>query len=217
MKKNYLTRSEVLQLPLSSELKNILVGLTLGDLHIFKHPKGVNTNLYFEQGLVHEAYLMHLYNLFELYCLSVPKISHRLPDKRTGKVYSRIRFQTRSLPCFTEFYNLFYYEGKKIIPRNLGDLLTPLGLAYFAMDDGTLNTNGGFYFCTANYTVEDNKYLSSILNTKFDLNTTLHKYAGKDQYRIYVPQSKLNELIALIGPHIHPSMQHKTNSGVSSK
>jgi hypothetical protein len=103
MKKNNLTRSELLQLPLSSELKNILVGLILGDLHIFKHPKGINVNLYFEQGLVHKDYLLHLYSLFEVYCMSVPKINSRF-DKRTEKEYSRIRFQTRSLPCFTEFY-----------------------------------------------------------------------------------------------------------------
>lgn len=113
--------------------------------------------------------------------------------------------------------NLFYYEGKKIIPSNLGDLLTPLGLAYLAMVAGTSKKCGGFYFCTTNYTVEDNKYLSSILNTKFDLNTTLHKHGGKDQYRIYVPKSKMNELIALIGPHIHPTMKYKIDSGVSSK
>ena len=109
MKKNYLTRSELLQLPLSSDLKNILVGLILGDLHIFKHPKGVNVNLYFEQGVVHKDYLLHLFDLFEIYCLSVPKINSRF-DKRTGKEYSRIRFQTRSLPCFLEFYNLFYFN-----------------------------------------------------------------------------------------------------------
>jgi hypothetical protein len=215
MKQNYLTRSELLQLPLSSELRNILVGLILGDLHIFKHPKGVNVNLYFEQGVVHEDYLLHLYDLFEIYCSSVPKTNSRF-DKRTGKEYSRIRFQTRSLPCFGEFYNLFYYEGKKIIPRSLGDLLTPSGLAYFAMDDGTLTKDGSFYFCTDNFLVEDTKYFSSLLNTKFNLNTTLHRHGREGQYRISVPKSKFNELVALIGPHIHSSMQYKINSRASS-
>jgi hypothetical protein len=105
---------------------------------------------------------------------------------------------------------------KSVGPRNLGDLLSPLGLAYFAMDDGTLNKDGSFYFCTNNFLVEDNKYLSSLLNTKFNLNTTLHKTGREGQYRIYVPKSKFNELIALIGPHIHSSMQHKINSGASS-
>jgi hypothetical protein len=87
------------------------------------------------------------------------------------------------------------------------------GLAYFAQDDGYLNKDRGFfYFCTDNFTFEDVKYLSSLLNTKFDLNTTLHKRGKEEQYRIYVPKSKVNDLIKLIGPHIHSSMQHKINS-----
>jgi hypothetical protein len=76
-----------------------------------------------------------------------------------------VTFNTYSLPCFNELYNLFYFEGKKIIPSNLADLLTPMGLAYLAMDDGTLIKGGGFYFCTNNFLFEDNKYFSSILNS----------------------------------------------------
>jgi hypothetical protein len=105
---------------------------------------------------------------------------------------------------------------KKIIPRSLGDLLTPSGLAYFAMDDGTLTKDGSFYFCTDNFLVEDTKYFSSLLNTKFNLNTTLHRHGREGQYRISVPKSKFNELVALIGPHIHSSMQYKINSRASS-
>jgi len=59
-----------------------------------------------------------------------PKIDNRLPDKRTGNVYTRVRFNTYSLPCFQELYNLFYPSGKKIVPLNIGELLTPMGLAY---------------------------------------------------------------------------------------
>ncbi len=217
IKPKRLTKEEKEACLLPEVLKQILVGLILGDLHVYKQKLGINTSLVFEQGLVHKDYIYHLYELFEIYCRSSPKISNRLPDKRTGNIYTRIQFNTYSLPCFNEFYNLFYCEGKKIIPGNLSDLLTPLGLAYFAMDDGTLNKGGGFYFFTCNFSVEDNKYLSSLLNTKFNLNTTLHKHSRKGQYRIYVPQSKLNELIALIGPHMHPSMQYKINPGVSSK
>jgi hypothetical protein len=33
-------------------------------------------------------------------------------------------------PIFNEFYDLFYKDGKKIIPKNIGELLTPISLAY---------------------------------------------------------------------------------------
>ena len=74
-------------------------------------------------------YLMHLYGLFKNYCLSAPKIFALLPDKRTGKVYSYVVFRTLSLSCFNDLYKLFYPKGNKIIPLNIGSLLTPLGLA----------------------------------------------------------------------------------------
>jgi hypothetical protein len=65
----------------------------------------------FEQGLVHKDYLLHLFEIFKDYCSKAPKISNRKPDFRTKKVYTRITFITRCLPCFLEFYNLFYKEA----------------------------------------------------------------------------------------------------------
>ncbi|KAG0122975.1 homing endonuclease, partial [Tuber indicum] len=118
------------QFSLPQNLKEILIGLFLGDLHALKRSVNGNTYLNFEQGLIHKDYIYHLYDLFKSYCGSEPKISNRLPDKRTGKIYTRIVFLTYSLPCFNEIYLSFYLKGKKIIPLNIGELLTPTGLAY---------------------------------------------------------------------------------------
>jgi hypothetical protein len=97
-----LTQAEKDKFTLSKELKDILVGLMMGDLYALKRGKTVkgNTALRFEQGIGHEKYLLHLFELFQNYCPSSPKITNRLPDKRTGKIYSRISFNTYSLPCF---------------------------------------------------------------------------------------------------------------------
>jgi len=54
--------------------------------------------------------------------------------------------------------------------------------------------------------------LSSLLDTKFHLNTSIHK-AGKDnQFLIYVPKHKLNDFIAIVRRHIHPTMFYKINA-----
>ena len=93
----------------------------------------------FKQGVVHKEYLEHLYELFKDYCLSEPKISKD----------NSIRFHTRSLQCFNEFYDLFYFEGKKAVPLNIGELLTSVGLAYWIQDDGTYSQkNGTVTLCT---------------------------------------------------------------------
>jgi hypothetical protein len=124
-----LTNLEKQQFSLPDELKQILVGLLLGDLHAQK--QSVNTRLVFIQGTLHQEYLEHLYDLFKNYCSQAPKIYNPKPDKRTGKVYSVMDFKTFSLPCFNELYELFYSSGVKSIPDPyIYDLLTPLGLAY---------------------------------------------------------------------------------------
>jgi hypothetical protein len=56
--------------------------------------------------------------------------------------HSRVRFHTYSLPCFNELRDLFYVENKKVIPSNIGDLLTLEGLCYWICDDGYWNGNG---------------------------------------------------------------------------
>src|ERR1700674_423005 len=124
----------------SPDLHEIIIGLSLGDLYIRK-PRN-NALLIFEQGLIHEAYILHLYILFKDYCNLGPKYSQRKPDFRNGKIYSRITFYTYSLPCFNYYHKLFYVNGVKIIPLNIGELLTARSLAYWLMDDSCKHGSG---------------------------------------------------------------------------
>ena len=118
-KHGFLTQAERKELLLTTDLREILVGLLLGDIHAQKRSR--NTNIFFEQSIVRKDYLMHLYELFKLYCISEPKLSVRAPSKVTGNVYSSLRFQTMALPCFNEFYDLFFLQGPKIVnPATLG-------------------------------------------------------------------------------------------------
>jgi hypothetical protein len=110
-------------------------------------------------------------------------------DKKTGKICTSVEFQTCSLPCFGELYNLFYLEGKKVIPSNIGDLLTPSGLAYWIADDGgfeepkrrvTLSTNS--------FSFDEVNLLLGVLNDKFNLKCYINKHkpghitpAGQDR------------------------------------
>jgi hypothetical protein len=87
-----LTKLERSQFVLSKDLKEILIGLLMGDLCANKRKSAVNARLVVEQGLIHKEYLCHLYELLKIYCGTGPQISNRLPDKRTGKTYTRIKF-----------------------------------------------------------------------------------------------------------------------------
>ena len=130
------TKQERLESKLSADLKNILVGLALGDLNIEKPSRTGNARLRFAQSLAHEEYLLHLFEKVKPYCTAAPYLPKTLHNV-TGKFYPSIRFNSCTFACFNELYELFYPEGKKILPLNIGELLTPAGLAYFVLVDGS--------------------------------------------------------------------------------
>jgi LAGLIDADG DNA endonuclease family len=104
----------------------------LGDLGCERPNLNCNTRLQFKHGDKQLSYIEHLYDLFKDYCKSPPilLIKHdNRPNK--NKIYKAVKFNTRSLPCFNEFRELFYNDkGIKIISNDIGNYLTVRGLAY---------------------------------------------------------------------------------------
>ena len=205
-KSRRLTNLQKSQFTLSDELRQIIVGLLLGDANGQK--QGVNVRLRFGQGVVHLEYLMHLYELFKPYCSMVPKFSNSILDKSTRKIHSSIHFNTFSLPCFNELHELFYVDGKKVIPANIAELLTPLSLAYWIADDGGFNKlYRAVVLSTQSFTLEEVKLLVNVLNSKWNLNCTINK---KDNaFVIRIPSKSLPLLQALLAPHMPSMMRHK--------
>lgn len=203
-----LTNLEKQQFSLPDELKQILVGLLLGDLNAQNRKLGINPRLKFTQGLIHKEYLMHLYEIFSNYCPSVPKITNPAPDKRTGIVYKTIVFSTYSLPCFTVLYNLFYPEGGKIVPSHIGDLLTARGLCYWICDDGCfVKTKNIVILCTESFLESEIDSLITVLKNKFELDCRKSKRGNG--FRIVIKQNSLETLRELVCPHLHSSMLYK--------
>jgi len=62
--KKRLTNFQREQFKLSNELKELLIGLLLGDLCAQRRSIKGNTNLHFEQGINHKDYILHLFDLF---------------------------------------------------------------------------------------------------------------------------------------------------------
>ena len=90
-------------------------------------------------------------------------------DKRTKVQYSSVNFQTLSLPCFNNYRSKFYdskNKPSKIVPSNIKDLLTPIGLAYWIMDDGDIQKKG-LYLNTYGFTPEDTLCLKITLENIF--------------------------------------------------
>lgn len=123
---------------LSKQQRDALIGILLGDGYIRRSSATANSVLQIEQTYPkHEEYLLHLHSLFITVLKegSQPSVIVRKPDKRTGKVYSTIRFRTCHLPCLNEFFELFYIANgtggyTKVVPKTISKYITPASLAY---------------------------------------------------------------------------------------
>lgn len=157
---NRLTKVERGSFSIAPHLDEVIIGLVLGGTYISK-PSKVNARLEIFQGFVHEAYILHLYELLKTYCKSPPKYIGIKSNEKYNKLYTRIRFRTSCLPCFNYYHDLFYDNGIKRIPKNIGDLLTPISLAYWSMDEGYKGTSG-FTLCTDPYTLSEVQLLIKV-------------------------------------------------------
>lgn len=188
----------------------------LGDGHIQKRSLKGNSRFIYSQSSLrihHYNYFKHVYELFKPYLSKNFNLKERnFKDKRTNKIYSSISFQTLSLPCFNHYKSLFYtYDNLKIVPSNIKDLLTPRGLAYWIMDDGSLQ-NKGLHLNTYGFTSKDVLILKNTLENLFGENSlkcSIHKH--KKGERIYIWKESMELLTTNISRFMHKDMLYKIN------
>lgn len=189
--------------------KEALIGLILGDGFLERTKPNHNTRLRIEQSYPEkEEYFNHLYLLFKPLVSMNPSILERKPDIRTGLIYKSLYFWTLRFPCLNEFYEIFYKNKVKIIPNNLDKLLTPIGLAYWIMDDGGKSYYGQTVLHTRSFSKKDIEYIQSILKKNFGLITRIEE-KKLNQWVIYIPIKQDVKLKDIVGKYIHASMLYK--------
>ena len=107
-------------------LEAILLGVLLSDGWLFINKAG-NILLAFKQTINKLEYFFYVFNKLSHYCSANPRLTS---THINGKIFNGIVFATRSYPCFTEWYNIFYVNKKKILPLNLYNMLTYEALAH---------------------------------------------------------------------------------------
>jgi len=188
---------------------DIIFGSLLGDGHAERRIVGNGTRVTFYQEGVHVSYLLWLHSLFyELgYCSSnVPGIQTRLGSK--GIVRKIIRFRTWTFSSFNWIHDLWYINGVKVIPSNIGDFLTPLALAIWIMDDGG-KVNQGLKLSTNSYTYSECLFLVKVLYDNFNLKASVQSAGVSEQYIIYIWKESMPLLREIVLPYVHSSMKYK--------
>jgi len=192
---------------LDKKLQDIIIGLLLGDGCFEKKKDTIGIRLQVKQQSKAKEYVEWLYCQFEGYCLSGVKFR---------KDYNQYYFSTRYLREFQNLFQLFYKDGKKIIPLNIKELLrSPLSLAIWYMDDGSLDyrlkDHYAFYLASNCFTVKDSQKLQKALKENFGIESTIYNNLcrGKRYPRIYIGSDGRNKFRHLINPYILNCFSYK--------
>ena len=138
-----------------------------------------------------------------------PKIEKRIG--KNGKIRYFYRLKTFTFTSFDWIRDMFYKNGIKIVPLNIGEFLTPLALAIWIQDDGA-RVSAGLKICTNCFTFQEVELLCKIINEKYKLLPTPQSTGVPNKNIIYLPKNSMINLSKLVKPFMIPSMRYKLNS-----
>lgn len=185
---------------LSAYQKSILIGALLGDGSLSSGDWSKNYRLQIVQGNSQKDYLFWKFDIFRNCCFSEPSY------QKWNKSW---RFRTISHVVFNFYAKQFYNNKKKVIFRDIIHYLTPLSLAVWFMDDGSIGPRrDGYILNTQSFSYLENKYLQECLSRKFNLDkVSIHK--DRKWWRLYIRKMSVNKFYEIINPYIIPSMRYK--------
>lgn len=184
-------------LKLSQEEFDIFLGSVLGDAYITK--KG---RIQIEHSDKQKDYLIWKYkklrNVVSTSILMAQRRKKQNPSEKT------ISYRFWSKQYFHSWRNLFYPNGKKIIPKNIKAVLTPLMLAVWYMDDGFLRPKKGCCLSTDSFSAQEIATVQEALQEKYTLKTSI---VLRNRLNIGVADSKI--FFRIINPFVISSMRYK--------
>lgn len=195
-------------LKLTPRQQEILIGLVLGDGHVEQPYSTPRARLKVEQRASVKEYVYWLYDNFQEWVRQSVRTRTKFL-KSTGKLYNYCEFTTYSHEEYLPYRRLFYPNGKKVVPNNIDTLLTPLGLAIWFMDDGSIKSHEcrGRIINTHSFNENEVKRLCSVLEKNFGL-SVWPRYQ-RDGIQMYISANSADRLTEILSPNILPVMSYK--------
>lgn len=140
--------------------------------------------------------------------------------KRDPKIYKKSEwiecvFKSIHNSDFSRIYRHCYEHGRKIVNKEILDIIDDFGLAVWYMDDGHKVTGQkASYLNTLCFTLNENKMIVEWLWERFQVRSNVVK-AGKsrngrdDLYRIRISSSTWDRFCSIIEPHIQEELKYK--------
>lgn len=167
---------------------DIIIGSLLGDGYLSKYGRSKNAMFRFKQSSKYASYVDYMYRSLSGYVsCGVRTEKVKKPSKVDGKISHAIKywngefieshyFWTKSNLVFTKFYQSWYPEGKKVVPKDLK--LNPRIIAHWYAQDGSNNVtknSKGVFLYTNSFTLEECEFLAYKLK---DLSIKTKIYKG---------------------------------------
>ena len=202
--------------PLSDQAKQVILGAILGDGSLKIQNKYSNAGLQIRHSEVQKEYLLWKAEMLKEIG-GDRSISVQEPDGYSKN--RKWRFVSKRLPALTELHHLTYQHNKLRIRRKWLNQMTPLSLAVWWCDDGSLIGYGGRkgVFCTDGFDEASVRILARYLGVVWNIRTIVApvgpKRDGKQEkyWRIWIrSQEELKKFLRIILPHVPQSMLKKT-------
>ena len=178
---------------LTSIQDEFVIGTLLGDGYLMPTTRGCCLRIH--HGDKQRKYIQWKYKIMKSLVNTPPKID--------GKSYY---FRTVSNSVFDKYRNMFYEKNRKKVPKDIEQLLTPLGLAVWIMDDGSRD-RGCMRISSHNFSYEEHIILREVLRAKFGIKANIQK--AQDKFWLWLTYGTMPKLTKLIRPYFIPSMLYK--------
>ena len=177
--------------------KAVIIGSILGDGCLCENWSKSNYRLMISHSIDQKEYIGWKYKILKQWILTEP---------RFYKKNRSLTIRTISHPELTVLRRMFYLNGKKILPKVISDLINPLSLAVWFMDDGNVH-NGGFNLNTQSFSLEENMVIAEILKKKYGLVCSIEN--NKNYHRLYIWKRRAGLFKQIIEKFIVPSLRYK--------
>lgn len=196
------------QVPLSDRTKEIILGTLLGDGSLKKQKNYANVRMQFRHSEKDSEYFF--WKVKQLQEIAGNKSTNsQKPDGYSKN--NKLRFISRALPALTQLHELTHKKNTLRIRRMWLNNMTPLSLAIWWCDDGSLIGEGERkgVFCTDGFDKESIKVLAQYLDKVWDIRTKVAPVGRKrdgtqEQYwRLWIQSSEeLKKFLRIIIPFI---------------
>ena len=181
------------------------MGKILGDGHL-ETANHRTYRLKIEHSIKQKFYVDWLYEQLMNLASNSPKVKLQ---KVKDKIYKKCWFNTSYSGSFRFYYQQFYLNGKKIVPKLIGRWLTPLTLAVWFMDDGSVKSkyHQAKIINTQAFDLTSLRRLQKALESNFEIKTKLRKQ--KEGYQIYILANSTPRFKEVIGKYILEGFKYK--------